>query len=348
MPASFEIDDHAGKARDEDEDKVGPLRALRATFADFSTAAAGARDGGEDIPRRATVSGASTKPRRLSTVSKNYDVGKKGFLTQSEAQLRSYDTNNDGGLDVVEMKKVIGDLRETARQRSVYMKFAGAAAGCFALATVANFGLAWATLVLTRHLDVSGYRLVNKDGEKVNVQARGEKVSLSLNGEYVQRRLSHHQTNRHLLDGSEEDRVAYHTEVGRILEEEHNFELNLNCEQALAIFHNFAESNPTTFDYAVGSTVYTGQIHRVTQTCHDTDTCEQSSVAQCSEGSCACFHNIAAGEACNTYRVECKVDSCTAYKTASAEAREATEEACAAENQGNTEGWMACVVGTPC
>ena len=50
--------------------------------------------------------------KKLSLTSKNYDIGNKGYLDDVEKKLRSYDTDNDGKIDVKEAYQIVKDVQK--------------------------------------------------------------------------------------------------------------------------------------------------------------------------------------------------------------------------------------------
>lgn len=102
-----------------------------------------------DLPPTKDVGQSKVTKRttRMSVTSEQYDVGNKGYLDESEKILRSYDTNNDGQLDMNEMKKVVHDLTHNTKQKKTFRKYLYVASVALVLVCVCNFGLVWARSV---------------------------------------------------------------------------------------------------------------------------------------------------------------------------------------------------------
>ena len=58
--------------------------------------------------------------KHLSTTSKQYDEGGKGYLDEEEQMLRDYDTNNDGSLSINEMKKIVRNLKDEQSSKKLF------------------------------------------------------------------------------------------------------------------------------------------------------------------------------------------------------------------------------------
>ena len=115
-------------------------------------------EAGDTVPEEGIISGSSLlkdedlesggpskRKARLSHVSSNYDVGNKGFLDSTEKVLRSYDANNDGNIDMQELKTMIRDLKSHKKDKTVFKKVAYIAIAAVGVLLVGNFGLVWAT-----------------------------------------------------------------------------------------------------------------------------------------------------------------------------------------------------------
>lgn len=90
-------------------------------------------------------SGLKKRDTRLSVISRKYDVGEKGYLDEEERIIRNYDTNNDGNIDMNELKKIVKDLREEKGQKIILKKVACAFAASLVLVFLCNFALVYAT-----------------------------------------------------------------------------------------------------------------------------------------------------------------------------------------------------------
>lgn len=83
------------------------------------------------------------KMSRLSVVSSKYDVGGKGYLDEEERILRAYDTNNDGNLDMNELKKIVHDLRQVSNQKTLLRKILLYGSVTIVISILCNFALVW-------------------------------------------------------------------------------------------------------------------------------------------------------------------------------------------------------------
>ena len=83
------------------------------------------------------------KAGRLSTVSSKYDSSGKGYLDAEESRLRQYDTNDDGKLDLEEMKNVMTDLIKKEKKEKQWRTFTILIAIFLLLSVVCNFGTVW-------------------------------------------------------------------------------------------------------------------------------------------------------------------------------------------------------------
>jgi hypothetical protein len=88
--------------------------------------------------------GMSDASKRLSVASKKFDVGNKGYLDSDERIMRTYDKNNDGNLDLAELKMIVQDLRKEKREKSNFKKLSLGSSAALVFVLVANFGLIWA------------------------------------------------------------------------------------------------------------------------------------------------------------------------------------------------------------
>ena len=79
----------------------------------------------------------------LSSVSRRFDVGNKGFLTESERQVKKYDTDGDGNIGILEAKAMMHDLNETLRGKQFFQKLAKWAVVGGVVMLLGNFGLIW-------------------------------------------------------------------------------------------------------------------------------------------------------------------------------------------------------------
>lgn len=88
--------------------------------------------------------------RELSTMSRNYDIGNKGYLDDDEQMMREFDADGDGKFSLAEAKKMahaIGTERalkekETARKQ-LFKKIACFTGSAFAAQLIVMFALMW-------------------------------------------------------------------------------------------------------------------------------------------------------------------------------------------------------------
>lgn len=83
------------------------------------------------------------KNTRLSTISKNYDEGGKGYLDEEEQMLRGYDANNAGSLSMREMKKIVRDLKNEQTSKRLFKWLAIFMFVGFLLSIGCNFALTY-------------------------------------------------------------------------------------------------------------------------------------------------------------------------------------------------------------
>jgi len=115
--------------------------------------------------------------KQISTASMAFDVGNKGFLDADEAIMRKHDTNNDGNLDINEIKQIAVEIREATSKKKMYKKYLMAACCLLLLSFLGNFGLTWGILNFTRQIGTRNGGLVDVGtGEMVSVQSRGLSV----------------------------------------------------------------------------------------------------------------------------------------------------------------------------
>jgi len=111
-----------------------------------------------------------------------YDLGGNGTMGKDEVTLMAKDLN-------AAEKKVV--LVEKAKKR--YKKYTGISAMVLFLTLVANFGLAIATIYLTRQFAVEDGNLVDKStGEQVNTKARGNLIEVAFESEEAMELLGRH------------------------------------------------------------------------------------------------------------------------------------------------------------
>ena len=79
--------------------------------------------------------------KQLSFASAAYDVGNKGFLDKEEKIIRKYDTNDDGKLDVSDIKNIARDLDTERKMKELFKKVACFTSSALGIMLFAIFGL---------------------------------------------------------------------------------------------------------------------------------------------------------------------------------------------------------------
>lgn len=85
----------------------------------------------------------SNTGRKLSTISKLYDEGNKGYLDKTEAMIRKYDTNNDGQISLSELKVIMSDFQSQENKKSRWRTYTKVAGLFLVLSFVCNFAMVW-------------------------------------------------------------------------------------------------------------------------------------------------------------------------------------------------------------
>jgi hypothetical protein len=118
---------------------------------------------------------------RLSMVSRNYDLGNKGFLTDTEQQMRGMDSDNVGHLDNAKVSAVVAEtllLRDKNNRMKMWIGILGLFVIILALS---NLGTAFAAAWLAKDTTVneSTGQLMMKDSDTpVTVRANGQTSNL--------------------------------------------------------------------------------------------------------------------------------------------------------------------------
>jgi hypothetical protein len=197
--------------------------------------------------------------RELSITSKRYDVGNKGYLDEEEQILRAYDTNGDGELDLVELKKIVGDLRSEQWQGRMLKKFLAGAAVCAVLVVLANFGLVWATVSLTNQVGTQSGSLVDAHtGEKISTRV-GQSFTANVNPGYVRRYLRI-KARRVLAETTSDTSFNWKDEIRRLNEETNVATLDQDSTQTEEMFNEYVQGTATTVTINVGVKLYTGIV----------------------------------------------------------------------------------------
>jgi hypothetical protein len=127
------------------------------------------------------VFGDSERP--LSKVSKNYDVGDKGFLTDTEQKMRGMDSDNVGHLTNAKVSAIVTEtlaLREKTDRMKMWLGILGVAVLVLGLS---NLGTAFAAAWLAKDTTINestGVLLVKDSDTPVAVQSYGQTSNLVL------------------------------------------------------------------------------------------------------------------------------------------------------------------------
>jgi hypothetical protein len=119
---------------------------------------------------------------QLSTVSRNYDLGNKGFLTDTEQQMRGMDSDNVGHLDNAKVSAIVAEtllLRDKNNRMKMWIGILGVFVIILALS---NLGTAFAAAWLAKDTTVNkstGQLLVKDSSDTpVTVRANGQTSNL--------------------------------------------------------------------------------------------------------------------------------------------------------------------------
>ena len=77
----------------------------------------------------------------MSEASKKFDEGNKGYLDEAEKRLRKYDANNDGKLDLTEMKAVMSALLKREKKEGQWRSYIKLAGFLLVFSFIGNFGM---------------------------------------------------------------------------------------------------------------------------------------------------------------------------------------------------------------
>lgn len=228
----------------------------------------------EDMPPNDMDTGSGAERRLtscLSVASRNYDVGNKGFLDEDERAIRKYDTNNDGNLDVNEIKQIVLDLKDNNKEKRMLKKLAMGATGCLALVLLTNFGLVWATLVLTRQVESQDGALVDTStGKKLSTQARGNNIVIVPRPEFIDQFSSILEIDgRRLREGTGEE-----VDVRRLMEGAIGT-LEGNAAWAAIEFQDHINGINEHFSVKVDDAIFTGRVSSGVFHTTSADGCEQ-------------------------------------------------------------------------
>jgi hypothetical protein len=119
--------------------------------------------------------------RQLSTISRNYDLGDKGFLTDTEKQMRGMDSDNVGHLENSKVSAIVAEtlaLRDKTNQMKMWIGILGVAVAVLGLS---NLGTAFAAAWLAKDTTVNestGQLMVKDSDTPVTVQSTGQTSNL--------------------------------------------------------------------------------------------------------------------------------------------------------------------------
>jgi hypothetical protein len=125
--------------------------------------------------------------RHLSKISRQYDLGNKGFLTETEQQMRSMDFDNVGHLTNSTVSAIVAEtleLREETTRMKMWLGILGVAVLVLGLS---NLGTAFAAAWLAKDTTVdetTGQLLVKGSDTPVTVQSTGQTFNLVLEEVY--------------------------------------------------------------------------------------------------------------------------------------------------------------------
>jgi glycine cleavage system regulatory protein len=108
------------------------------------------------------------QPKKLSAVSKSYDLGQKGYLDEAEQKLRALDTDNEGKLGVDKLYGLVRELqsaqKQTVSQRRIIVLLV-----IFALIlALSNIGTSFAAARMAQQTTVENGNLLVKSTDTQN------------------------------------------------------------------------------------------------------------------------------------------------------------------------------------
>lgn len=104
----------------------------------------------------------TSKPEfQLSTVSKAYDRGNKGYLDETEQKLRAMDSENLGHLSVDKMYALMQEFQEEQKKALTLRRVVFALVGFAILLCLANIGTSFAAAKLAKDLSVQDGALIS-------------------------------------------------------------------------------------------------------------------------------------------------------------------------------------------
>ncbi|KAL3804872.1 hypothetical protein HJC23_006644 [Cyclotella cryptica] len=131
--------------------------------------------------------------RKLSDISKAYDLDGDGVLNETEQAMRDMDIENKGHLTKEQVYQIVKEQLETKYEVTQYKKVTLALIAFMVLLALSNFGTSFTSAILTKEINAdpeSGAVLVKGTGEMIGFDSIGttfDFVSLS-DEEYSERR----------------------------------------------------------------------------------------------------------------------------------------------------------------
>lgn len=134
-----------------------------------------------------TAKDVEAQDHRLSTISKNYDRGQKGYLDDTEKLARALDSGE--GAPSIERVIALLENLQSEKRLNMTMKKVIIGLGVFALLlSLANIGTAFAAARLAKDSEADGNRFVNMNG--VTLETAAVSYSTNVDGDGSSRRLS--------------------------------------------------------------------------------------------------------------------------------------------------------------
>lgn len=137
-----------------------------------------------------------TKKTRLSKTSELYDAANKGYLDETEQQLRELDSQHLGHISNAKVYDLMQNMKQE-QSKSLNLKKAVIALSVFSfLLALSNIGTSFAAARLAKDTSMDGFDLTNKDGVRVAVTDKAVVFQVLKEGEEATRSL----VRRNLVD----------------------------------------------------------------------------------------------------------------------------------------------------
>jgi len=263
---------------------------------------------GDDVlvenPPKSSKKNQCKQRKQLSLRSSNYDEGNKGFLDKTEQIARNYDTNNDGIIDLSELKNIIRDLKDKSDKKNLFKKLSIAALSTLAVVLLCNFGLVWATLMLTRQIESkNGALFESSTGLRISTKAQGNHITANINPEFA-RRLTAIHARRALSSAIGGNVDQSHEDIRRLQESTPAATLEQTKAQIDQIFNDYVDGVSTGVSTSVEGTTFSGIV--------------ASGVTYSNKDDCSVYDNIKDIDSNYafdlTYKVNCCADTtCDIY-----------------------------------